>query len=169
MAASGIDWTAIRQQYEQGMSKNTLAKEHGVSRQAIQQRAAKEHWITPLLASPTAFLAPMQVQTTDELSELSIVEKALKDLAQHLEHAPLDLKSHKLFADALSQYIKLRLLLPQQQSEDGQESYGLYDLREFLASCTDEELAIVRPVIAAVQIRKQEQEDGKIKPMRKIG
>lgn len=157
------DWPTIRADYEQGISQNSLAIKHHISQQAISKRVRKEGWITRLVVPPTTSYNIQQ--PADEQSELAIVEKALRHLATFLDGDGLEtLHSHKLFADALSQYIKLKMILP---SEQGQQETP-YDMREFLSSCTDEELSIVRSILAAVADRKQLEEE-KIRPIRKIG
>lgn len=150
---SDINWSKIRTEYEHGASQRSLAKKHGVAQPTISERAKKEQWqhspIIPL-SEPIIY---------SETDEFAIVQKAINHLATFLENTDqMDLKDHKLFADALSQYMKIKLLAP------AGEDFSAFDMREFLAGCTDEELEIVRPIIAAVQARRSE----KITPIKKI-
>ncbi len=160
-----VDWTAIRTHYEQGISQRSLATKYDVSQSSISRKAEKEQWrIMPRITPSSDSITDAPVELTD-LSPVEIVEKALARLATFLtDDGLLTLNQHKLFADSLSQYIKLKLLMP----GGDEQNASSYDMREFLAGCTDQELAIVRPVIAAVAARKQEAEE-KIKPIRRIG
>jgi hypothetical protein len=111
-----IDWPTIRFQFEHGASKNTLAGVHGVSRQAIIKRARQEGWITPLVTAPFETVTPPVTSQHTELTDAEIVQKALHALAVHLEGEGLiGLNQHKLFADSLSQYLKLKMLLPSKE------------------------------------------------------
>ena len=164
---STVDWPSIRQEYVQGASKLALSMKHGISRQAIIKQARKGKWIAPLVTAPEYKVTPpvtnaLPINLT-ELTDLQIVEKAIADLYRHLEAGHLELNQHKLFADALSQYRKIKLLIPPEDQE-----HSAYDLRQFLDLCTDEELAIVMPITKAVAARKAEQDD-KVKPIRRLG
>jgi len=108
------DWTAIQRELAQGVSQRTLAAKYGLSQPAISQYAKAHGW---LITPPGD----------------NLVDSALADLALHLtkdrKKAKLDLKEHKLFADAFSQYMKIKVLFPQEE-----ESSGIYlDLRQLPA------------------------------------
>ncbi len=112
------DWQAIRAEYEAGISQRTLAAKYGLSQPAISQYAKAHGWLITRLITPQGD---------------NLVDSALADLALHLTKdrtkAKLDLKEHKLFADAFSQYMKLKVLFPQEE-----ESSGIYlDLRQLPA------------------------------------
>jgi predicted transcriptional regulator len=158
MQQSNTDWTSIKAEYEQGLSQRSLALKYGISQAAISQKASKEKWLIKPLITPATVIS------SDNLSD---VDQAIADLMQHLtgdpKKAKLLIKEHKLFADAMSQYKKLKTTSP-----DDEQEYGKYDLREFLASCTPEELAVVVPITKAVAARKAEA-DGKITPLRRQG
>ncbi|SRR6266567_316781 len=157
-----VDWPSIRQEYEQGFSQRSLALKYSVSQAAISKKANKEKWvITPVITPSPKVVSDNQEIDTSNIPAL--VEAALRNLAKLDPENFLTLNEHKLFADALNQYNKIKLTLPQ---EDQSSSY--LDLREFLASCTPEELTVVNPVIKAVAARKQEQDD-KVKPIRRLG
>lgn len=148
------DWHNIRTEYETGASQRSLAKKYGIAQPTISERAKKEQW----QRSPIIPLS--EPITYSETDEFTIVQKAINHLATFLQNDQvMDLKDHKLFADALSQYMKIKLLTP------AGEDFSAFDMREFLAGCTDEELEIVRPIIAAVQARRSE----KITPIKKVG
>jgi hypothetical protein len=145
------DWQAIRAEYEQGASQRSLATKYGISQAAISKRCLKEGWVIASVVMPT-----------ESVVSDNTVDQALADLAVHLtdhpERAKLQLTQHKLFADAFSSYMKAKTLAPVE------EDISTYDMRDFLAHCTDEELAIVRPIIATVQARRE-----KIIPLHKTG
>lgn len=147
-----VNWSTIKEAYEAGASQTSLARLHGISQQAISKRALKEGWVVGPVVMPP------EMVVSDNL-----VDQALADLANYLTGDPaqakLALKDHKLFSDAFSAYMKAKLLTPAEQG------YST-DMRDFLADCTDEELSIIRPVIAAVQARNATQ---KITPFRKQG
>src|SRR3546814_755277 len=43
----GVDWPAIRQRYDAGETLTSIAKDAGVTRQGIAERAKKEGWAKP--------------------------------------------------------------------------------------------------------------------------
>lgn len=106
------DWQAIRAEFEQGISQRSLALKYGTTQASISRHATKEHWcITPRII-PVSVIQ----ETAEELSERDLVQKALNQLAVYLDGEGLiGLNQHKLFADALSQYIKLKMLFPSDQ------------------------------------------------------
>lgn len=146
-----INWTNIRAEYEQGASQRSLSTKYGVSQARISQIAKRDGWIIAPLIIPTQLITPD-----------NIPDQGIADLANYLNGTPSNAKmllnEHKLFADAYSQYMKAKTLAP------AGEDFSAFDMREFLAGCTDEELEIVRPIIAAVQARRSE----KITPLKKI-
>src|SRR6266849_10399564 len=123
-------WQQIKAEYEQGISKSTLARIHGVSRQAIQQRAHKEQWIASPLASPQPLLAGVQETIVTD----NLVDRALADLAIHLtddpQKAKLQLNQHKLFADSFSQYMKAKLLTPEQETAQQGVDWSMFTEQE---------------------------------------
>jgi hypothetical protein len=153
-----VDWTAIRSGFEQGASQRSLAREFGVTQPTISERAKKEGWqhtTNPLPIIPLS--EPISDRETHDL--LSVVSTLLQKVALHAQ-SNLEPKDIKLLADALSQFHKIKITTPQQDQD-----FSAFDMREFLAECTDEELAIVKPIIAAVQARREE----KITPLRRTG
>src|SRR6266702_81686 len=154
------DWSAIRQEYESGISQRSLATKYNISQAAISKKASKERWvIVPVIIPQNQVIS----DNSSELPELEIVQKALNHLATFLDGDGLiGLNQHKLFADALCQYIKLKLIIPTEQENSP------YDLRDVLRYCTDEELAIIEPIIKAANGRK-EAEASKVKPIRRAG
>lgn len=160
---STVDWALIRAEYEAGASKQALSIKYKVSRQAIIKHAYKEHWITPLVTSPvTPPVTRVSPPELSETSDLPTVEKAILLITRRLDEEPEN-KDIKMLMDSLSQAYKIKALMP--ATED---NYAAYDMREFLASCLPEELAVVNPVIKAVAARKAEAEE-KVKPIRRIG
>src|SRR5260221_869840 len=102
------DWQAIRAEYEQGISQRTLAAKYDLSQPAISQYAKAHGWLITRLITPQGD---------------NLVDAALADLALHLtkdrKKAQLDLKEHKLFADAFSQYMKMKQLFTQEAESNG--------------------------------------------------
>lgn len=164
-----IDWAAIRRDYEQGRSLRSLEKQYPVTRPAIAKHAKKEGWQAPDM--PIVSIPYHEVSTLETFSEpdvdplLGLVNDAITDLARHLDNH-LELKEHKLLADALSQYVKIKLSLPGKADQTSQ--VAAFDIRDLLASATDDELELLRPVIKNVQARIDEQQE-KIRPIKKIG
>lgn len=164
-----VDWFLIRSEYEQGISQNTLAKRHGISQQAISKRARKEEWqileMMPQVVSPTT--SYNQPDPDEDTPTIEIVERALRSLAQHLneDDGKMDLKSHKLFADALSQYVKLKLLVA--PADQRPTASGLP--AELLPYATLDELAALDSIVKAIEERKlqAEQEAAGVRPLRR--
>jgi hypothetical protein len=165
MNTNNTDWPSIRQEYEHGASKQALSIKHGITRQAIIKQARKGKWIAPLVTSPeykvTSHVTNALPINMVELSDLEIVEKAIADLYRHLEAGHLELNQHKLFADALSQYRKIKLLIPPEDQEHSADS-----LRALLDKATNEELTTMLAIIKAIKDREAE---GNITPIRKNG
>lgn len=154
-----VDWTAIRTQYEQGLSQRSLALKYDVSQSAISQKAKKENWlIKPLIVPSSQLIADNSLV---ELTDLSTVEKAIRLISERLNEEP-DNKNIKMLMDSLSQAYKIKLLVPPEEQEQSNDS-----LKAFLAKCTNEELAVVVPITKAVAKREAEAGE-KIKPIRKI-
>jgi hypothetical protein len=147
-----INWSNIRAEYEAGASQRSLATKYGVSQARISQIAKRDGWIIAPL------IIPQQLISSD-----NIPDQGIADLANYLNGTPgnakMLLNEHKLFADAYTQYRKAKMLEP------AGDDFSAFDMREFLAGCTDEELEIVRPIIAAVQARRAD----KITPIKKVG
>lgn len=80
---SRFDWKAIRDEYEEGRgSLAALSRKHGVSRQAIKQRAVKEHWVIP----PLPVTPPKNpVHTTRDINAAVQAQTALR---LYLEERP---------------------------------------------------------------------------------
>ncbi len=159
-------WQEIRAQHEQqGISKSTLAKIHGVTRQAIQQRAHKEKWITPL-APPLSPLAPLQEE--QEVTPVAIATSLLQKIAEWAE-GDLEPKDIKILMDALSQVHKINLTSPSDKptvSGIAAELLSYFDTEQ-LHEWSELE-AQQDAILEAVQAYKLEQEQG-IKSIRKKG
>src|SRR5438132_7068091 len=119
-----IDWSIIRQEYEQGASLRVLAAKHGVGKSTIAERKHKEQWTehrtntgrTPdriPLARPTPLPIPDDA--------ISIARIGLHQLAQHLQTDEiLPISSHKSLSDALAQYVKVLVTAPREtETQDG--------------------------------------------------
>lgn len=152
------EWAMIRAEYEQGTPQRRLAAKFGISQAAISQRAKREEWVINKLIIPITDDNP---PAESDNPFLTLVYKAIRDLAKHLEFH-LDLREHKLLADALSQYTKVKLAFPDE------DQAAPFDLRDFLAGCTDEELEQLRPILLNVQARIEAEQE-KIRPIKKVG
>ncbi len=148
------DWPSIRFEYEQGFSLRSLAAKYQVPKSTIESRAKTGNWTK----SDILRTSPLPLSELSETSDLATIEKAIRLITRRLEEEP-DNKDIKMLMDSLSQAYKIKMFLP------AEDDLGAFDMREFLAGCTDEELEIVRPIIAAVQARRSE----KITPIKKVG
>lgn len=161
------DWPTIRAQYEQGISQRSLAVKYGISQAAISKHAKKETWVVSEVIIPQSAITDDNSEPveTSEQTTVEIVEKALRSLAQHLSEDNMDLKSHKLFADALSQYVKLKLLVA--PADERPTASGLP--AELLPYATLDELAALDSIVKAIEERKlqQEQEAAGIRPLKR--
>lgn len=148
------DWQSIRTEYEAGASLRSLAAKYTVPKSTIESRAKTGNWSR----SDILRTSPLPLSDLSETSDMATIEKAIRLITRRLDEEP-DNKDIKMLMDSLSQAYKIRMLVP------AGEDFSAFDMREFLAGCTDEELEIVRPVIAAVQARRAE----KITPIKKVG
>ncbi len=114
------DWSAIRIDYEQGLSLRALAVKHGISKTVIGERKYNEQWTQERTAdgqrtadriphAPKPFPLPMPGDA------ISIARIGLSQLAQHLQgDTILEVKDHKMLSDALAQYLKVLTTAPQE-------------------------------------------------------
>ncbi len=167
MALQNETWTKIKTEYEHGASKNALAEKYGVSRQAIIKHAKAEKWLAPVhpeMDIPLSISDVLEVITEEEArGVIAVALMMLKRIAEHVEKQDLEIKDLKLLADALSSCNKVLTVREIEQTQ------VQYDLRILLAKATNEEVEIMRPVIAAIAARDKEQEPGNITPFRKQG
>ncbi len=147
------DWPAIRTEYEQGFSLRSLAAKYQVPKSTIESRAKTGNWTKSDILRTT----PLPLSELSETSDMATIEKAIRLITRRLEKEP-DNKDIKMLMDSLSQAYKIKMFLP------AGDDLGADSLREFLAGCTDEQLEIVRPIIADVQARRAD----KITPLKKI-
>jgi hypothetical protein len=114
-----IDWSAIRQEYEQGASLRSLATKHEVSKTYIIEKRNKENWNRP--DRPTAN-RPLTDRPPTPIQHFPIPDDAatiarigLHQLAQHLQTDDiLPIASHKSLSDALAQYVKVLIVAPRE-------------------------------------------------------
>jgi len=131
----GVDWTVVQQQYEQGASLRDIVARHGSSIATISRIARHEGWerpVTPIeirkhetvkheTSIPPPPVSPSVSMPSDAIS---IARTGLAQLDQHLKSKGepvkdiLSIASHKLLSDALSQYVKILAMAPQ-ESQDG--------------------------------------------------
>jgi hypothetical protein len=151
------DWERVRTGYEQGISSRSLAAISGHKRSTIQSRAKAEKWEKPDgFRPPPGMLAELSevaekvAELAEDSDDMTVVTLALSDLAQHLTGDPaqakLQLSQHKLFADSLSQYIKVKYTLP----ASGAAPVGI-DWSIF----TPDELAVLQPIFERAQARQR--------------
>lgn len=150
-----IDWEAIKAEYEQGDSQRVLAARHNVPRTTIASRAKVEHWKHPQSFRPP----PTMDEQPDEDDLFSLAQFALSKLAVHLK-GDLELKDHKLFADALNQYSKVIAAAPPAPS-----SQSSYIAPELIAVMTPQEQDIVQKILSEAEQRLKQ--DEKITPLRR--
>jgi len=119
------DWSAIRQEYEQGASLRSLAAKHDVSKTYIIEKRNKENWNRP--DRPTAN-RPLTDRPHTPIQHLPIPDDAvsiarigLHQLALHLQADDiLPIASHKSLSDALAQYVKVLVTAPREtETQDG--------------------------------------------------
>lgn len=109
MPANPIDWPAIRAKYEQGIKQASLAREYGITQQAISKRALKESWVVHFVVPPTTDYNTPQPPEHDPQDILSIIGTLLQKVAVHAQATELEPKDIKLLADAISQFHKVKL------------------------------------------------------------
>jgi hypothetical protein len=156
------DWQSIREEWELGISERTLATKYSVPKTTLHDRAKTEKWIRML---PTGFRPTPPTTKAVVETPISTVNTArlLHEVIHRLAQSEImDERMVKLLADALSQVHKIQMTAPTKQETSP------YDLRTLLSYCTEEEREIVKPIFAAATARKQEEEE-KIKPIRRTG
>ncbi len=123
-----IDWSVIRQEYEQGASLRVLAVKYGASKSTIARRKHEEQWIEPsrtndtikgaitkMLGHGTVGRSPKPVPFPVSDDAVSIARIGLHQLAQHLQADDiLPIASHKSLSDALAQYVKVLVIAPRE-------------------------------------------------------
>jgi len=132
------DWQAIQREYEQGIPLRDIVAAHGSSIATISRVARHEGWIRPVKPLETRNVKQVKHETpmpptsvSMPMDAISIARIGLKQLAQHLQGEAtediLPIPSHKSLSDALAQYVKVLLTIPQNE----EESSGMYlDLRQ---------------------------------------
>jgi len=156
------DWERVKAGYEQGvLSLRSLAAASGHKRSTIQSRAKAEKWEKPdgfrpppTLLAELSEVAEKVAELAEDSDDLTVVTLALSDLAQHLTGDPaqakLQLNQHKLFADSLSQYIKVKYTLPASGTAPAGIDWDLF---------TPDELSVLRPIFERAEARKQKPEN----------
>ncbi len=140
-----INWSVIRQEYEQGASLRSLAAKHDVGKSTIAERKLKEQWTERRTdtghRTPDIMPLPRPSSIPVSSDALSIARIGLHQLAQHLQTDDLlTIASHKSLADALSQYVKVLLTAPQETETregmliplDGISDYTRREIRRLL-------------------------------------
>lgn len=147
---SGVDWVAIRAEYEDGISQHSLAAKYGITQQAISKRARKEQWIVHIHMTPVhQVVTRVTDDNQQQPGDLSTVDNAIDLISRRLAEEPEN-KDIKMLMDSLSQAYKIKYMLPAEQGDT-----SAYDMRELLSFCTEEERAIIKPIFAAATERKK--------------
>jgi len=173
-----IDWSVIRQEYEQGTSLRDIVAAHGSSIATISRVARHEGWEKPPEARTVkqmkreTSVPPSPVSLDSAESPQTIADLAIADLAKYLSgkevvDAKLKLSEHKLFADSFSQYVRAKMLLP----SDKPTASGIHaELLPYLSLDQLNELSELEArkeeVLAYARAEKLETEQG-IKTLRK--
>ena len=116
-----IDWSTIRQEYEQGASLRVLALKHGVSKSTIGEHKFKEGWTERTDSNGrTADIGKIMSihQTSMPSDALTIAQGLLGDLA-HLtqgEPARFSLGDHVKASRALSEYVRVLITAPREDT-----------------------------------------------------
>jgi hypothetical protein len=113
------DWSAIRNDYENGVSFRALAAKYDVSKTYIIEKRNKEEWNRP--DRPTMTDRPFKKIVSIHSSSmppdaLAIAGSLLEDLA-HLvqgEASRLDYSEHVKASRALSEYVKVLIVAPRE-------------------------------------------------------
>jgi hypothetical protein len=118
--ASMIDWTAIRVEYEQGVSLRDIVRTHGSSIATISRCARHDNWVRPITPTETRNRkreTPMPLPVSFPIPDdaATIARIGLQQLAQHLQTDEiLPIASHKSLSDALAQYVKVLVTAPRE-------------------------------------------------------
>ena len=151
-----IDWDAIRSDYEDGISLRTLSTKYTVPKTTIIRHQQAEGW--ERTADRTISRTPDRPPMT---KVVGLADSMIDQLAV-ISKIPLDLKEHKLFADALSQYNKILVSDPTAQQD---EAHGPVPA-ELLPFVDEKDLAAIDAILSRAQERKMEAEQ-KITPIRR--
>ena len=158
------------------ISLRSLAAASGHKKSTIESRAKAGKWVKPdgFRTPPTLVAEVSEVsEVSEKVSELSdrvaenlaelsevlengesddmtVVTSALADLAHHLTGDPaqakLQLNQHKLFADSLSQYVRLKYTLPASGAAPAGIDWSIF---------SPDELAILQPIFERALQRQQ--------------
>lgn len=157
------DLKAIRAEYENSpLSIRSLAAKYGISKSTLAARAQSEHWHRSPISSFLDGQNRAGVQDTvqaenEQVDALAIALQGLAGLAVIVKQS-MDLREHKLLADALSQYFKVILAAPPQE----QSRRGYLD-PELIACMPESDQNEMQRILVAAEARLNE----KITPLRK--
>jgi hypothetical protein len=150
-------WEDIKKDYENGLSLRTLDTKYGVSKSSIQRHAEAENWQRGTSPTTVPFAVP-DVPAENETHVAQVARSMVHQLAT-IAQSTLDLKEHKLFADALSQYNKVLITSPEQPASTGID-YSIF---------TQEELDVIMPLFARAEQRVRDQAgSNNVEPVRKV-
>lgn len=142
------DWTQMRREYEeQGLSFQLLASRYGVPKTNIIRRAHAEGWQKWTVDRSKVVHAPDLPPRQNDADTTTLARDMVVQLAEIAQKETLDLRDHKLFADALSQYNKIIVTAPPAGQDDlpGNVDWSIF---------TPDELAIIQPIFAQAEARR---------------
>jgi hypothetical protein len=143
-------WEKIKTDYEQGLSLRTLSLKYGLSKSGIHKHAMQEEWTRtggcPLIMDIKSGQSGQEIQPVS--ATITLARDMIEKLAT-IASVPLDLKDHKLLADALSQYNKILVSCPAGEVLSNDIDWSMF---------TQAELAILQPIFAAAETRAREKQ-----------
>lgn len=150
------DWASIQSDYEQGLSLRILADKYDISKSMIHKKSTQEGWTVSTKIGGQEWTPPNHTNKEPSTDIAALANTMVGHLAEMAVKPLLDLREHKLFADALSQYGKILLVdaangkNPLQGSSD-QGVLVPHDLLQYIAP---EELANIEKYIENAEGRK---------------
>ena len=154
------NWTSIREDYEHGLSLRVLAAKYTISKSMIHKKATQEQWTVEPQKSGQSGGQWTRLSASDQplSSEIATIAKTMVKQLGQLSKVPLtDLRDHKMFADALSQYGKI--LVTDIAGQQHQETQGSPIIDpSVLPYLTNEELNSIEKFVAQAEQRKLQAE-----------
>lgn len=126
---STVDWSAIRADYEQGMSLRQLSTKYGISKSVIGERKFKEHWDRTDTRTVVSSLRVANPPTRD-VNAVNRVALALKLRAQKLTYAEIAERAGYASASACRKAIQreLQRVVVENVEELRREEAQMYDI-----------------------------------------
>lgn len=149
------NWEAIQADYEHGMSLRLLASKYAVPKTTIHEHALAGQWTRTADGQQGGQRTPPKFTDVPPTTEIgSLASKMVGELAK-IANAPLELKEHKLFADALSQYGKILLADgPAADQADPLQGKAVLVEPDLMQYITNEELDQIEKIVSLASERK---------------